>query len=124
MKLLRVGSSAREKSVSRQLAEAFVIAWKKQCPEGEIVRRDLAATVIPAINDEWVAAARLDPTKCSPEANRILGLSDELIIELEAANVVLIGVPMYNFTISAALKGWIDQTVRPGRTVQYSAQGQ
>lgn len=123
MKLLRIDSSAREKSISRQLTEAFVVAWKEQCPTGEIVNRDLTSTAAPAIGDAWVAAARTDAAKRAAGETQVLALSDELIDEIEAANVVLIGAPMYNFTISAPLKAWIDQIVRPGRTVQYGPQG-
>jgi FMN-dependent NADH-azoreductase len=124
MKLLRIDSSARGKSVSRQLTEAFVAAWRKQCPDGEIIRRDLISSAIPSISDEWVTAARTEPAKRGSADRQVLALSDELIGELDAANLILIGAPMYNFTISAPLKAWIDQIVRPGKTVQYGPGGQ
>jgi len=123
VKLLRMDSSARHKSVSRQLTEAFVTAWKIQCPDGEILERDVAASVIPPISDEWVVAARTPPGKCTPAEREALSLSDQLIEELETADVILIGAPMYNFTISAPLKAWIDQIVRLGKTVEYGPQG-
>lgn len=116
MKLLRIDSSARKRSVSHQLADSFVAQWKNQCPDGKIVSRDLGASVIPAIGDEWVTAARSDPGQRTPSDRQVLALSDGLVDELEAANIILIGAPMHNFTISAQLKAWIDQVVRPGRT--------
>lgn len=123
MKLLRIDSSAREKSVSRQLTEAFVAARKERYPDGEVVNRNVVSLVVPAITDVWVAAARTDPAKRTSAELEALALSDELIGELEAADIILIGAPMYNFAISAPLKAWIDQIVRPGRTVEYGAQG-
>lgn len=57
MKLLRIDSSARENSISRQLTEAFVTAWKKQCPDGEFFERDVAASVPRPIGEGWVVAA-------------------------------------------------------------------
>lgn len=123
MKLLRIDSSARESSVSRQLTEAFVVAWKHECPNGTILVRDLARVSIPAIGDDWVRGARLEPTKRSAVEREALDVSDQLISELEAVQIVLIGAPMYNFTIAASLKSWIDQIVRPGRTVEYGPAG-
>ena len=123
MKLLRVDSSARQKSVTRQLTEAFVAAWKKQSPDSQIVERDVAASVIPPISDDWVTASRTSPAKRTHAEHEALALSDQLVEELETADVILIGAPMHNFTISAPLKAWVDQIVRPGRTVEYGPHG-
>jgi FMN-dependent NADH-azoreductase len=123
VKLLRIDSSARENSVSRQHTEAFVTAWRKQCPDGEIFERDVAASALSAIGEEWVVAARTHPAKRTPADGQALALSDQLIDELESADMIVIGAPMYNFTISAPLKAWIDQIVRAGRTVEYGPQG-
>jgi len=90
---------------------------------GEIVSRDLSASVIPAIGDEWVTAAKTDPGQRTPSDRQVLALSDGLVDELEAAKIILIGAPMHNFTISAQLKAWIDQVVRPGRTVAFGPEG-
>jgi FMN-dependent NADH-azoreductase len=123
MKLLRVDSSARRNSVSRQLTEKFVETWKKENPSGEVIERDLATTFLPLITDEWTHAAHSNPLGLSSAQRETLAVSDKLIEELFAADTILIGAPMYNLTVSSPLKAWIDQIVRIGRTVLYSAAG-
>jgi FMN-dependent NADH-azoreductase len=117
MKLLRIDSSARRNSVSRQLTQRFVETWKQEHPTGEVIARDLATTYLPLITDEWTLAAHSDPARLTPAQRETLAVSDMLIEELLAADTIVIGAPMYNFTVSAPLKGWIDQVVRSGRTV-------
>src|SRR5580658_10550818 len=123
MKLLRIDSSARRNSVSRQLTQKFVETWKKENPTGEVIERDLASTHLPLITDEWALAAHSDPAKLTPAQQETLAVSDTLVEELLAADTIVIGAPMYNFTVSVPLKAWIDQIVRVGRTVLYSAAG-
>ena len=123
MKLLRIDSSARRNSISRQLTQKFAEVWKKENPEGEVIERDLAQTTLPLITDEWMLAAHADPATLTPAQRETLSISDTLVDELLAADTVVIGAPMYNLTVSAPLKGWIDQIVRAGRTVLWSASG-
>jgi FMN-dependent NADH-azoreductase len=123
MKLLRVDSSARRNSVSRQLTARFVETWKKENPTGEVMERDLAKTHLPLITDEWTLAAHSDPATLTPPQRDTLAISETLIEELLAADTIVIGAPMYNFTVSAPLKAWIDQIVRIGRTVLYGPGG-
>src|ERR1700686_4943791 len=123
MKLLRIDSSARRNSVSRQLTQRFVETWKKENPAGEVIERDLATTYLPLITDEWTLAAYSDPASLTPAQRETLFVSDTLVEELLAADTIVIGAPMYNLTVSAPLKAWIDQIVRVGRTVLYSASG-
>jgi|SRR5579863_2236013 len=123
MKLLRVDSSARRNSVSRQLTQRFVEAWKQEYPAGEVIERDLATTHLPQITDEWALAIHTDPAKRTAGQQEALFISDALVEELLAADTIVIGAPMYNFTITAPLKGWIDQIVRVGRTVLFGAKG-
>ncbi len=123
MKLLRIDSSARRNSVSRQLTARFVETWKKQNPTGEVIERDLAKTDLPSITDEWTLAAHCDPATLTPAQRQTLSVSEALIEELLAADTIVIGAPMYNFTISAPLKAWIDQIVRSGRTVLFGQNG-
>src|SRR5216684_303275 len=122
MKLLRIDSSARSSSVTRQLTAKFVEEWKKNHPAGEVIQRDLATTVLPHITDHW-AGAHLEPSHLTPEQRSYLSTSDELIEELQAADTVVIGAPMYNFSIPSSLKAWIDQIVRLGKTVGYGPNG-
>ncbi|HZZ17544.1 MAG TPA: NAD(P)H-dependent oxidoreductase [Candidatus Sulfotelmatobacter sp.] len=123
MKLLRIDSSARRNSVSRQLTQKFVEIWKKENPSGEVIERDLATTSLPLITDEWTHAAFSDSSHLTPAQRETLSVSDTLIEELLAADTIVLGAPMYNLTVSAPLKGWIDQIVRIGRTFLYDAAG-
>ena len=123
MKLLRIDSSARKNSVSRQLTQKFVETWRKQNPTGEVIDRDLATTHLPHITDEWMLAAHSDLAKLTPAQRETLSISDALVDELLAADTIVIGAPMYNLTISAPLKAWIDQIVRVGRTVLWGPTG-
>jgi FMN-dependent NADH-azoreductase len=123
MKLLRIDSSARRNSVSRQLTQKFVEAWKQENPAGEVIDRDLASTHLPHITDEWTHAAFADPAHLTPAQRETLSVSEALIEELLAADIIVIGAPMYNLTVSAPLKAWIDQIVRVGRTVFYGPNG-
>lgn len=122
MKLLQIDSSARTSSVTRQLTAKFAKEWRKHHPDGEVVQRDLSATAIPLITDEW-SATQLEDSKRTPAQRSYLSNSDELIEELMAADTVVIGAPMYNFSISSSLKAWIDQIVRIGKTVDYGPSG-
>ncbi len=123
MKLLRIDSSARRNSISRQLTQRFAEVWKKENPQGDVIERDLAQTTLPHITDEWMLAAYSDPATLTPAQRETLSISDALVDELLAADTIVIGAPMYNLTVSAPLKGWIDQIVRAGRTVLWSATG-
>ncbi len=123
MKLLRIDSSARRNSISRQLTDKFVEHWQAEHPDGEVIERDLVKTHLPLITDEWTLAAYSDPATLTPAQRQVLAVSDELIDEVLAADLIVIGAPMYNLTVSAPLKAWIDQIVRVGRTVLWGPNG-
>ena len=123
MKLLRIDSSARRNSVSRQLTGRFIEAWQKEHPDGTVIERDLATTALPHITDEWVHAVHSDPASLTTQQKLVLQLSDELVEELVQADAIVIGAPMYNFAIPAPLKAWIDQIVRVGKTVLFAEAG-
>ena len=119
--LLHIDSSPLyERSVSRQLAEAFVTQWKTDHPEGIVLARDLNATPIPPIDAEWVGAVFAPEGDRTAQQREALSLSDSLLAELERADEYLIGVPMHNFGVPAVLKLWIDQITRVGRTFSYA----
>ena len=122
MKLLQIDSSARTSSATRQLTARFVAEWRENHPDGEVVHRDLSATTLPLITDDW-GAAQLEESKRTPAQRSYLSTSDELIEELQAADTVVVGAPMYNFTIPSTLKAWIDQVVRIGKTFNYGPNG-
>jgi FMN-dependent NADH-azoreductase len=123
MNLLRIDSSARRNSVSRQLTEKFVTTWQHEHPEGKVVERDLSTIQLSLITDEWTHAAFSDPAALTPAQQQTLALSNQMIEELMAADIIVIGAPMYNLTVSAPLKAWIDQVVRVGVTVVYGPTG-
>jgi FMN-dependent NADH-azoreductase len=123
MKLLRIDSSARRNSVSRQLTQLFVETWKNEISMGEVIERDLATTHLPLITDERMLAAYSDQASLTPAQRETLSMSDTLVEELLAADTIVIGAPMYNLTVSVPLKAWIDQIVRAGRTVLWGPGG-
>ena len=117
--ILRIDSSARRQgSVSRDLT-----ARVTERLGGNVVVRDLADTPVPQIDEDWVNA-NFTPADTRTEAQTAtLALSDSLVGELQAADTVVIGVPIYNFGVPAALKAWIDQVARAGVTFKYTEQG-
>ena len=108
--------------MTRRLTAKFPEEWRKHHPEGEVIQRDLSATTFPQITDDW-NATHLEDSKLTPAQRSYLSTSDELIEELKAAETVVIGAPMYNFSIPSSLKAWIDQIVRLGKTVGYGPNG-
>jgi FMN-dependent NADH-azoreductase len=107
-------------SVSRQLSDTFVAQWKSSHPDGTVLDRDLNATVIPQISAGWVGAVYTPEEARTTEQKQLLSLSDLLIAELEQADEYVFGVPMHNFGVPSALKLWIDQIARVGRTFSYA----
>lgn len=118
--VLHVDSSARiDGSISRDLT-ADILA---RHPGANVITRDIGRTPVPAISEDWVGAS-FTPAEDRTDAQKdVLSLSDELVNELVASDTIVIGAPMYNFSIPAALKAWIDQVARPGRTFNYTANG-
>jgi FMN-dependent NADH-azoreductase len=121
--LLVVESSPRSASVSSSVAKEYVTEWQRKHPAAKVVRRNVAANPVPFVTEQWIAAAYTPVENRTEEQKEILAVSDALIDELEAADTVVLAVPMHNFGISAQLKAWIDQVVRVGRTFSYTAQG-
>src|ERR1700681_4739456 len=122
MKLLQIDSSARAGSVTRLLTAKFAEQWRANHPAGEVIERDLSTTMLPLITDDW-SATQIEPSKLSSARRNYLSVSDRLIEELQVADTIVIGAPMYNFAIPSLLKAWIDQIVRVGKTVAYGPSG-
>jgi FMN-dependent NADH-azoreductase len=118
MKLLQIDSSARQYSVSRQLTASFVTAWKSENPEGEVIRRDLAATPFPLLTDEWLQAVYRSPDQRTEDQRLLLSLSETLIDELIDSQTIVVGSPMYNFTISSLLMDRSDRAPRKDRDIR------
>jgi FMN-dependent NADH-azoreductase len=118
--LLRIDSSSRrDGSHSRALADAFEKAWSDRFPGAKVTRRDLTANPIAHIHETTIAGFYTPAEQLDANLKGAVALSDELIEEVNSADTILIATPMYNFTVPSALKSWIDQIVRIGRTFSY-----
>lgn len=122
--LLHIDTSPRgERSFSRRLTQKFMNEWKAAHPEDVVTYRDLGHQQPPAVSEAWIAAAFSSPANYTPDLADAIRLSDELIDELLAADRYVFGVPMYNFSVPANFKAYIDQVVRAGRTFAITDQG-
>ena len=120
--LLRIDASMRKSgSYSRKLGDRLIEQLQTQQPHG-LTERDLADGV-PHINEAWINANFTDVSERSTQQRSVLSYSDVLVSELESADVVVIGLPIYNFGVPAAFKAWIDQIVRAKRTFRYGKNG-
>ena len=116
--LLAIQVSPRfDSSTSRKLTALFVDQWRSSHPDGRVVLRDLAKTPLPYVDLPWIGGAFTPPEQHSPESVAVIAISNELVAELQAADHIVIGTPMYNFSIPAVLKAWVDHVVRVGVTV-------
>ncbi|MBA0052758.1 FMN-dependent NADH-azoreductase [Streptomyces sp. AJS327] len=107
---------SREGSVSRDVTASFRNAWEEQHPEGTVIYRDLAAEPLPHLDETVAVAGFTPPAQRTPEQEAAFAPRETLIRELERADAVLIGAPMYNYTISSTLKAWLDHVIVVGRT--------
>ena len=121
--LLHLDSSPLESSISRELTREFVKTWKAAHPDGTVIARNLAAHPAEPLDAQWIGAAFTPEAGRTPEQKDALAFSDELIGELQKVDEYVIGVAMHNFSIPSALKLWIDQVVRSGKTFAYGEGG-
>lgn len=120
--VLRIDSSANnETSVTRQLADLFIQRLGER-ESIQVVSRDLVQG-LPFLDAGWIAANFTEPTARDADKQAALALSDALIGEVRAADVLVIGVPIYNFGVPATLKAWIDQIARARETFRYTEHG-
>ena len=123
-RLLAIEVSPRhDNSTSRKLTALFIGQWKAKNPGGAVVVRDLVKTPPPFVDEAWIGGAYTPRELRSPASAAAIKISDELIAELKAADHIVIGTPMFNFSIPAVLKAYIDQIVRVGVTVSPSNVG-
>ncbi len=116
--LLAIGASPRyDHSTSRKLTSLFVEKWQAAHPGGQVIDRDLLKTKLPFVDLPWIGGAFTPAEQHSPESAAAIKISDDLVAELKAADHIVIGTPMYNFSIPAVLKAYIDHIVRVGVTV-------
>ena len=121
--ILHITTSIRgEDSVSRSLGTKLVEGLVAR-QAATVVTRDLAKNDLPFIDAERHAANLAPYAERSDEQHGLAKIADELIDELEAADIIVFSVPVYNFTVPATLKAWADLVARAGRTFQYTANG-
>jgi FMN-dependent NADH-azoreductase len=115
--LLLLDASPRgERSHSRRLAQEFLKTWRQSHPASVVVTRDLGHEPPPFVNEAWVEGAFTPPDGHSTAARAAIRASDRYVDELLAADEIVIATPIYNLSVPAVLKAWIDQVVRFGRT--------
>ncbi|MFG6666411.1 FMN-dependent NADH-azoreductase [Halomonas sp. HNIBRBA4712] len=106
-------------SLSRRLSQTFVAQWQATRPGDTLTYRDIGQRPPSFIDHDWIAAAFTPDAQRSASMKAALKESDRLVEELIEADILVIGSPLYNFSMPAALKAWVDQVIRLGRTVAY-----
>lgn len=122
--ILHLDSSPRgSRSISRTLTKEFVNSWLQIHPHDRVTYRDVGKYPVPPIDEAWIAASFNKGESLTPELANALDISNELIDELLIADRYVFGVPMYNFSVPANFKAYIDQIVRVNRTFTPDWQG-
>lgn len=122
--LLQLNTSLfAEGGQSSKLAQDFVTSWQARHPDGDVVLRDLARNPLPHLDAERFAAFITAPEARTPQQAAVVAESDALITELKRADVIVLGLPLYNFGAPSTLKSWIDHIARAGVTFRYTASG-
>ncbi len=121
--LLHIDSSPRAASVSSFLSGVFVEKWKQQNPGGTIIHHNATLEGFPYLDEATIGAFFTPSANLTAPQKAALAFSDRLVDELLAADVVVLGAPMWNLSIPASLKAWIDLIVREGRTFAFTPQG-
>ena len=123
--LLQINASINNgNGQSSQLANQFVAAFHKSHPEAKIMVRDVAAAEpVPHLNAERFGAFIAKPEERSAAQHAVVAYSDTLIDELKQADVIVLGLPMYNFGVPSQLKAYFDHIARAGVTFKYTEKG-
>lgn len=121
--VLHIDSSPRMESVSSRLAKKFVERWCEQHAGTRVVHHNTSAEKLPFLDAAMVEAFFTPEVERSVEQRALLELSDRLVDELLACDVLVVAAPMWNLSVPASLKAWIDLVVRPGRVFEVTAEG-
>ncbi len=108
---------------SGRLAERFVARWRASNPGGKVIVRDLAKEPVPHLDAARFGAFLAKPEERTPAQQAVVDYSDALIGELKRADVVVLGLPMYNFGVPSTLKAYFDHVARVGETFKYTEKG-
>jgi FMN-dependent NADH-azoreductase len=123
-KLLQINASLFSgNGQSSTMSNQFVAAWREAHPDGEVTLRDLGADPVPHLTAQRFGALIAKPEERNAEQQVVVDFSDALIDELRNADVVALGLPMYNFGIPSALKAYFDHIARAGVTFRYTEKG-
>jgi len=124
MKLLHVDSSILgTHSATRELGAALVANWRRQNPRGDVRYVDLASSPLGHLSGELLGAENLPLEQRSPELQRDVAASQQTLEDFLAADTIVVGAPMYNFSIPSQLKAWIDRIAVKGKTFRYTEKG-
>lgn len=121
--LLKINTSARANGNANRLADEFVAAFQAAQPGTEVRSHDFGRNPLPHLGEDEITAFFTPAEQRTPAQQELVRLSDELIAELQAADVLVLGVPMYNFGIPSTLKAYFDRIARAGITFKYTAEG-
>lgn len=122
-RILRIDSSSRaQDSVTRQLTDQFIRQLEQKHGNISVTTRDVSQGMN-FIDATWVGANFTPAEQRTEQQRQVLTQSDELIKELQEADVIIVGVPIYNFSVPASLKAWIDLVARAGVTFRYTENG-
>jgi len=117
-KLLRIDSSTRgDDSHSRSLADMVEASWREKYKDLQTISKDLSKIDIPHLSQAYIEATFIPEEDRTPEINKLLSLSNNFIAEIKSADLVIVSVPMFNFSIPSNLKAYIDYISRSGETV-------
>jgi FMN-dependent NADH-azoreductase len=108
---------------SSRLASRFVSRWQADNPGAEVIVRDLGREPIPHLTAERFQSFLAKPGERTAAQQSVAGFSDDLIGELERAEVIVLGLPMYNFGVPSTLKAYFDHVARAGKTFKYGDKG-
>jgi len=124
MNILQINASIQSANgQSTRLADAFVDSVRAAQPDTKLVVRDLARNAVPHLDGERFGAFITKPEARTAEQRAVVAYSDVLINELRAADLLVIGLPLYNFGVPSQLKAWIDHVARAGETFRYTEKG-
>jgi len=124
MNILQINASARREAAnSTRVADSITARLQATNPAASLTLRDLAVTPHPVLDEAALGALFTPAEKRSAEQAARVALDDALIAEVQAADAIVLGVPMYNFGVPVQLKNWIDAIARNGVTFRYTEQG-
>lgn len=116
--LLIINASPRgERSITRILTKLFSTKWIEAHDDYAIHHREVGLEPIPHVSELWISAAAKPAELRTEDEINVLKTSDEYIAELKAADVIVLGTPMYNWSIPSVLKAYLDQVIRANETV-------